>query len=318
MTIKEIAKLAGVSTATVSRIINNSGKVKEETRIKVQSIINQHNYHPNQVARTLFKKKSNIIGIIVPDLSNMFYSKIIEGIQQIIDSTDYSLMISFSAGADDKKYIDFSQKFQQENVDGIITSAFNGQYANKIKTPFVMYDSANIEDDIIRIASDNRSGGKLISGLLNRNVKKVLIQHIDLSLPTVGERFNSLITELNKRDITYNLVSVDGLSRKKASQKVLENIENFDAVISVNDEYAADIIKEAKFKGYRIPDNFQLVGYDNTNLAQYTNPTITTIDQQAFEIGKAAARRLLDRIDGNKNTENTIIPVKALKNESTL
>ncbi|MDK6803713.1 LacI family DNA-binding transcriptional regulator [Lactobacillus mulieris] len=318
MTIKEIAKLAGVSTATVSRIINNSGKVKEETRIKVQSIINQHNYHPNQVARTLFKKKSNIIGIIVPDLSNMFYSKIIEGIQQIIDSTDYSLMISFSAGADDKKYIDFIQKFQQENVDGIITSAFNEQYANKIKTPFVMYDSANIEDDIIRIASDNRSGGKLISGLLNRNVKKVLIQHIDLSLPTVGERFNSLITELNKRDITYNLVSVDGLSRKKASQKVLENIENFDAVISVNDEYAADIIKEAKFKGYRIPDNFQLVGYDNTNLAQYTNPTITTIDQQAFEIGKAAARRLLDRIDGNKNTENTIIPVKALKNESTL
>ncbi|KAA9267237.1 LacI family DNA-binding transcriptional regulator [Lactobacillus jensenii] len=317
MTIKEIAKLAGVSTATVSRIINNSGKVKEETRIKVQNIIDQNNYRPNQVARTLFKKKSNIIGIIVPDLSNMFYSKIIEGIQNIIDNTNYSLMISFSAGSDDKKYIDFIRKFQQENVDGIITSAFSGEYVTKIKTPIVMYDSANIEDNIIRIASDNKAGGKLISKFLNKNIKKVLIQHLDLSLPTVAERFNSLIAELNKRDITYNLVAVEGLSKKNASQKVLENIKHFDAVISVNDEYAADIIKESRLNGFKIPEDFQLVGYDNTNLAQYTDPTISTIDQQAFEIGKAAARRLIDRIDGNKNTENTIIPVKALKNEST-
>lgn len=317
MTIKEIAKLAGVSTATVSRITNNSGKVKEETRIKVQNIIDQNNYRPNQVARTLFKKKSNIIGIIVPDLSNMFYSKIIEGIQNIIDNTNYSLMISFSAGSDDKKYIDFIRKFQQENVDGIITSAFSGEYVTKIKTPIVMYDSAIIEDNIIRIASDNKAGGKLISKFLNKNIKKVLIQHLDLSLPTVAERFNSLIAELNKRDITYNLVAVEGLSKKHASQKVLENIKHFDAVISVNDEYAADIIKESRLNGFKIPEDFQLVGYDNTNLAQYTDPTISTIDQQAFEIGKAAARRLIDRIDGNKNTENTIIPVKALKNEST-
>ncbi|MCZ3621684.1 LacI family DNA-binding transcriptional regulator [Lactobacillus mulieris] len=318
MTIKEIAKLAGVSTATVSRIINDSGKVKEETRIKVQNIIDQHNYRPNQVARTLFKKKSNIIGIIVPDLSNMFYSQIIEGIQKIIDNTKYSLMISFSAGADNKKYIDFIQKFQQENVDGIITSAFSGEYVTKIKIPIVMYDSANIEDNIIRIASDNKAGGKLISRLLNKNIKKVLIQHLDLSLPTVAERFNSLIAELNKRDITYNLVAVDGLSKKQSSQKVLENIKHFDAVISVNDEYAADIIKESRLNGFKIPEDFQLVGYDNTNLAQYTDPTISTIDQQAFEIGKAAVKRLIDRIDGNKSTENTIIPVRALKNESTI
>lgn len=247
----------------------------------------------------------------------MFYSKIIEGIQNIIDNTNYSLMISFSAGSDDKKYIDFIRKFQQENVDGIITSAFSGEYVTKIKTPIVMYDSANIEDNIIRIASDNKAGGKLISKFLNKNIKKVLIQHLDLSLPTVAERFNSLIAELNKRDITYNLVAVEGLSKKHASQKVLENIKHFDAVISVNDEYAADIIKESRLNGFKIPEDFQLVGYDNTNLAQYTDPTISTIDQQAFEIGKAAARRLIDRIDGNKNTENTIIPVKALKNEST-
>ncbi|WP_310652700.1 substrate-binding domain-containing protein, partial [Lactobacillus jensenii] len=90
------------------------------------------------------------------------------------------------------------------------------------------------------------------------------------SLPTVAERFNSLIAELNKRAITYNLVAVEGLSKNHASQKVLENIKHFDAVISVNEEYAADIIKESRLNGFKIPEEFQLVGYDNTNLAQYT------------------------------------------------
>lgn len=316
-TIRDIAKLAGVSVATVSRIINNSDKVKKETRNKVEQVIKVTHYHPNQVARTLYQKKSKMIGIIVPDLNNGFYAQIIDGIQKVLQGEKYSALISFSASSNQKKYLEFIRNFVTNNVDGIITSAFTIPTNFKIKTPLIMYDSANIQDKTVRIASDNIKGGRESVKLLNGRAKKVLIQHWSLGLPTVRERVESIINELNKQGISYILDQVSETNSYEAAQQVLNKVDQFDAVIAINDYYAAEIIKEAKRRGLQIPQDFQLVGYDNNILCEYTSPTISTIDQQPQLIGKTAANRLLKLIQGNKSTKNSLINVIPIKREST-
>lgn len=315
-TIRDIAKLADVSTATVSRIINNSGKVKSETRAKVEQIIKDNDYHPNQVARSLYQKKSKMIGIIVPDLTNAFYAKIIDGIQDVLQEKEYSILISFSAGADVNKYNQFINEFQQNNIDGIISSAF--LTTEKPKLPLIMYDSANINDQIIRIASDNIKGGKECANLLQKNVKSVFIQHYSLELPTVRERLSAITQTLNERKINYQLFEIKDVDIEQAAKDALNELDGHDAVIAVNDMYAAAIVKEARQRKLRIPEDFQLVGYDNNDSSGYTDPTISTIDQQPYLIGKTAAKRLLDLLNGDKSTENSIIDIKTIKRESTL
>lgn len=314
-TIKDIAKLANVSTATVSRIINGSGKVKHETRLKVEKIIKETNYHPNQVARSLYQKKSKMIGVIVPDLSNTFYAKIIDGIQNILQPSGFSILISFSVGSNESKYLEFINEFQQNNIDGIISSAFTSK--ERFDLPFVMYDSANINDKYIRIVSDNITGGKGCVDLLHGTINKVIIQHLSLDLPTVQERVSAIIKQLNYRKITYKLVEVNEENIADSAKSIINQISKHDAVIAVNDIYAAQIIQEAHKKGITIPKDFQLVGYDNNSLSQYTFPTISTIDQQPFLIGQTAAKRLLGLINGNTSKNNSIIDVDVIQRCST-
>lgn len=316
-TIRDIAKLTGVSVATVSRIINKSDKVKKETRNKVEQVIKATHYHPNQVARTLYQKKSKMIGIIIPDLNNGFYAQIIDGIQKVLQKEKYSVLISFSASSNQKRYLEFIRNFVTNNVDGIITSAFTIPATLKIETPLVMYDSANIQDKTVRIAADNIKGGKESVKLLNGESKKVLIQHWSLRLPTVRERVESIINELNKEGISYILDKASETDPYEAAQQVLNKVNQFDAVIAINDYYAAEIIKEAKRRNLHIPQNFQVVGYDNNILCEYTSPTISTIDQQPRLIGQIAAKRLLRLIRGDKSTANSLINVIPIKREST-
>lgn len=125
---------------------------------------------------------------------------------------------------------------------------------------------------------------------------------------------------MNHKHIDYILETISENSRntKQAALKILNNFDNFDAIIAANDIYAAAIVLEAKKKHLMIPKDIQVVGYDANPLSQYTTPTISTIDQQPILIGKTAAKRLLEMINGNYSTDNKIIPIKIIKNSSTM
>ena len=317
-TIRDIAKLANVSVATVSRIINNSGKVSKDTREKVNQIINETNYHPNQVARTLYKKRSKMIGIIIPFIENVFYARIINGVQSVLQPAGYTCLVSFGVGSDNQKYQNAINGFLQNNIDGIISSAFD-LHENPYHIPLVIYDSANIDDNIVRIASNNIKGGTEIVNLISHNqLKKVLIQHLPLKLPTVNERVSSIIDELNKKQLNYALQEINESDTYNiGAKKALKNIQNYDAIITVNDIYAAHILKLAKKQKLNVPEDFQVVGYDNNELSEFTTPTLSTIDQQPELIGKTAAKRLLKMINGEKSTKNSLIDIKVVKREST-
>ena len=316
-TIRDIAKLANVSVATVSRIINNSGKVSASTKEKVNKIINETNYHPNQVARTLYQKRSKMIGIIIPFIENVFYARIINGVQSALQPAGYTCLVSFNVGSDSQKYQTAIDNFLQNNIDGIISSAFD-LHQNYYHIPFVMYDSANIDDNIVRIVSNNIKGGKESVHLIGSSNKKVLIQHFPLNLSTVNERISSIIKELNEKQIDYTLQEINEDDTYDIGAKnALKKISYYDAIITVNDIYAAHILKLAKKRKLKVPEDFQLVGYDNNELSEFTTPTLSTIDQQPELIGKTAAKRLLEMIQGEKSTENSLIDIKVVKREST-
>lgn len=318
MTIRDIAKLANVSVATVSRIINNSGKVSEETRNKVIKIIKENNYQPNQVARTLYQKRSKMIGIIVPTIDNVFYARIINGIQSVLQASGYTCLVYSGVGSSNTKYHKAINSFLQNNIDGIICSAFD-LHENPYKIPLIMYDSANINDEIVRIVSNNVKGGKESVNLISHVTKKVLVQHLPLKLATVRERVSSIIRELNSRKLTYTLQEIDEkVGYDIVAKQALKNIHNYHAIITVNDIYAAHILKIAKKQNLKIPEDFQLVGYDNNDLTEFTTPTLSTIDQQPELIGQKSAKRLLQLINGEKSTENSLIDIKVMNRESTI
>lgn len=318
MTIRDIAQLANVSVATVSRIINNSGKVSEETRNKVIKIIKENNYQPNQVARTLYQKRSKMIGIIVPTIDNVFYARIINGIQSVLQASGYTCLVYSGVGSSNTKYHKAINSFLQNNIDGIICSAFD-LHENPYKIPLIMYDSANINDEIVRIVSNNVKGGKESVNLISHVTKKVLVQHLPLKLATVRERVSSIIRELNSRKLTYTLQEIDEkVSYDIVAKQALKNIHNYHAIITVNDIYAAHILKIAKKQNLKIPEDFQLVGYDNNDLTEFTTPTLSTIDQQPELIGQKAAKRLLQLINGEKSTKNSLIDIKVMNRESTI
>lgn len=320
-TIREVARAAGVSVATVSRVINNQGPVKKETRDKVQQIINEMNYEPNQVARTLFSKTSTMVGIIIPDMQNSFYAQVIEGIQKVLQAKGYSALISFDVGGDPSKYEKCIKNFEQNNVAGIITSSFPLSSPDKVKVPLVMYDSDNADDKIVRIASDNLQGGKDCADLIGGHPKHLVVQYLSTGFPTIRERLSAMLEELNERQISYQLMSLGDsttLDAPSTAIDLLRKFPNTDAIIAINDVYAAEIIMALKKNGKRVPEDVQVVGYDNSNLGRYLDPDLSTVDQQPILIGQTAAKRLLGIINGDESTENSLIQVKKIQRHSTL
>lgn len=317
MTIKEIAKLAGVSVATVSRVINNNGPVKEETRQLVVKVVKQYNYDTGTSKRRQINSK--IVGIIVPTISNQFYTQVISGIEEALNRNGYSALFVSGANGDVRKYKKYLRMFMQEGVAGIISSAFNGQEI-AVDVPLVIFDSANIDDNIVRVVSDNKTGGKWCSDLLSNSAKNILVQHLPLRYPTVRERIDALIAELEYKRLNYTLQEFEGVNLPKYETMVLPKVdfEKYDAIIAPSDLYALALLRQALHRGFKVPEDFQLVGYDNNPFATFSTPSLSTIDQQPFEIGQETASRLLQLIQGKSETKNSVISVRAIKRESTL
>lgn len=322
-TIRDIAKLAGVSPATVSRVLNHDKLVAPATKEKVEAIITKESYLPNQVARSLFTKKSNIIGIIVPDLKNPFYTDLVTAAENVLNKAGYQVMISINAGYDNfVKYNQAIDNFLQNNIDGLITASFDTNINEQevaFKKPLVIYDGANIDDSLMRIVLNNYQGGQLIGEhLLKIGTQKVVIQHHSLRIPTLKQRFLGLTEFLDKHNIAYQSqnLSTDLITFKEAPQRLFEDYRNFDTVVAFNDMMAAKDWSQARKLGIHVPEELRIIGYDNTEISKING--ITTIDQKASQIGALAAQKLLALIEGQPTSQiNTIIDVDLIQRFST-
>lgn len=319
-TIKDVAKRANVSVATVSRVINNTGYVNVETRKIVEVAIDELGYVPNELARSLFKKRSNIIGLIVPHISTYFFAELIESIEDAVNKNGYKLMI-FNSKDDielEKKYLNF---LNQYNVDGLILVANTKSEKSylKLKIPILTIDHI-LDKSIPSITSDNFEGGKMAAEhLVNTNARKLLHFKGPSDLITVTERANGFYKIVEKHNIDCKSIDLDFKNPNMFQiEEFIKKHSDVDGVFCSSDIIAFYVIKALTKLGFKIPEEVQVVGFDNIELSGIILPTLTTIAQPIQEIGVEAIRKL-DKLIKKETLEeiHSLLPVKLISRETT-
>ncbi|MBP6409272.1 MAG: LacI family DNA-binding transcriptional regulator, partial [Fusobacteriaceae bacterium] len=261
-TIKDVAERAGVTVTTVSRILNNRGSISENTRKKVYAIMEELNYQPNELARALFRKKSNIIGLIIPNVSHPFFAELSNYIESYAYKNGYKVLLcnSYSDIAKEKDYIDMLKRSQ---VDGIIMGSHSletSEYVG-INLPIVTIDRI-LSDKIPYISSDNYRGGTLATKLLiDKGCKKIAHISGPLSLNTpANKRYEAFSDVTEKLDIETTLIEIklDTFdSYKSKIEKLFRDYPDIDGVFASSDIIGATTVIVANSLGKKIPQDLK-------------------------------------------------------------
>lgn len=305
-TIKDVANEAEVSVATVSRVINSNGYVNEETRKKVLQVIERLDYRPNAVARSLFKKQSKTIALIVPDIKNPFFPEVARAIEDVMSSKEYTLILCNSDENVDKEKKYF-EEMKQKYVDGVIivTSTLTPKYIEKNGIPIVALDRL-IDKKIPSVSVDNYNGAReAVQYLKSIGCKKIAHVRGPKNVSNADERHRGYLDEVEKEAWFDPTLIINGNFNVKETTKVtkelLQKHPDIDGIFAGNDYMAVGVVKAAEQLEKSIPDELSVIGFDGIELCQLTSPEITTMAQPIYEIGAVAAELLLDMIEGKNN-----------------
>ena len=320
-TMREVALSAGVSVATVSRVLNNTGYVHEDTRKRVESVIEQLEYSPNEVARSLFKKESRIIGLLLPDITNPFFPQLARGIEDEAQKQGYHLLFGNS---DEKleKELQYIQTFLQNNVVGLITVSISSGKINydDISIPTVFLDRGSEED--FYVYADGREGGKLAAlEMIKRGSRNITVIKGPANLHSAQERFQGAIEVLMNEQVDFQVISTDSfafLDAREWARELFDKYPETDGVIASNDITATAVLHEALQRGKKVPDEVQIIGYDDIPQSSLLFPALSTIRQPAYEMGKEAAALLISIIKKETIEKKHIkLPVTYINRETT-
>jgi LacI family transcriptional regulator len=322
-TIRDVAKLAGVSVATVSRVLNQNGYVNKETEKRVKQAIEQLNYKPNEVARTLFKKTSRTIGLIVPDISNPFFPELVRAVEDVMNIYDYTVILcnSDEKGEKEKEYIDI---LKQRYVDGIIltTNQLTIGEVSKIDVPVVVLDRP-LDHSLPSVIANNYEGARRATRHLY-DIGCRRIAHIQGPLHVVNavERFNGYRDEMKDLGLwDEQLVFLGDYNLKLAKEVTLHALQtlSIDGIFAGNDVMAVGALKAAQQLDLDVPNDVAIIGYDNIPLSEMTTPELSTVSQPIYQMGAMAARLLVKKIEGQSIEQSQHkLPVQLIQRKSTM
>lgn len=322
-TIRDVARLAGVSTATVSRVINSADSVRQETRDKVLIAMEKCNYKYNALARGFVTKKSNTIGLIVPTISNSVFAESTLGVQDYADQKNIKVILGNS-------YYNYSQEenlvkvLRESQVDGLIITTTNlkGAILKSLADenfPFVLLFSTIKSGPFSAVGIDNYRGGYLATEhLISLGHKRICMVAGNFSMTDRSfHRWHGYKGCLRDNKIPYDknlLVQTDySLSGGRDSIQMLLNLPSPPtAVFCSNDYIALGAMKGAREMGLTLPEDLSIVGFDDMQTASYMVPALTTIRQPAYEMGRRATELLLQL------TQKTSKPVQDMMNTSLI
>lgn len=321
-TIKDVAQVAGVTVTTVSRVLNDRGYISDTTRKKVYQAMDQLNYQPNEIARSLLRRKSNLIGLIVPNVSHPFFAELTNYIEYYAYEAGYKVLIcnSYQDSSKEKDYIDMLKRNQ---VDGIIMGSHTldtSEYING-NLPIIAVDR-NLSDTIPFITSDNYQGGYLAANLLiEKGCKKLahISGPLELNTPA-NKRYKAFINVVNERKVDYVIehAKLDIFeSYIKLSKKLFEQHPDIDGIFASSDMIAASIIHVANLIGKKIPCDLKLVGFDDISLASLLVPQLTTIRQDIRGIGETVVRLLINQMEKKQVNIENVLPVQLIERKTT-
>lgn len=318
ITIYDVAREANVSMATVSRVVNGNPNVKPATRKKVVEVIDRLGYRPNAVARGLASKKTTTVGVIIPDISSIFYAELARGIEDIATMYKYNIILS-NSDQNKEKELHLLNTMLSKQVDGIVfmggnITADHVEEFEKSPVPIVLagsieetgkVPSVNIDyeqaayDSVKEFIEKGHKHVAFVVGPLHepKNSEKKL-RGYKRALEDAGIAFDEeLVAE---GDYTYD-------SGIEAFEKLLEAKNKPTAILVGADEMALGVVHGAEDKGYSIPEDFEVISSDNTRLSLMVRPQLTTIVQPLYDIGAVAMRLLTKLMNKETVDEQTVI-----------
>ncbi|HET7657658.1 MAG TPA: LacI family DNA-binding transcriptional regulator [Bacillales bacterium] len=318
-TIKDVAKKANVSTATVSRILNDLPGYTEETKEKVLRTIDELGYHPNAVARGLIKKKTQTIGVLFPDVSSSFSSEILNGIEDACNKAGHSVIVCNTAsnGVRTQKYL---QVLNEKRVDGMIFTSeiMKDEYyeiIQKFNKPVVLLSSVSYKFQIPYVKVDDHQA--VYNGteyLIEKGHRRIGMISGPKEDPIAGmPRIKGFLSALNAYGIEGSDKQVEcaeGFGFKDgvaALPKLLKANPDLTAVVVASDEMAFGVLSAAFKMGIKIPEQLSVIGYDNLPIAEMCIPPLTTIAQPLYEMGSKSAEMLMEMIRTGQTVDSVII-----------
>ncbi|WP_217587045.1 catabolite control protein A [Lentibacillus saliphilus] len=328
ITIYDVAREANVSMATVSRVVNGNPNVKPTTRKKVLATIERLGYRPNAVARGLASKKTTTVGAIIPDISSIFFAELARGIEDIATMYKYNVILS-NSDQNKNKEIHLINTMLEKQVDGILFMGGNitEEHVNQFSSanvPIVLaathdesetLPSVNIDyeaaafEAVTSLIENGHKQPAMIAGNDDTVINRLKKEGYKRALQTAGIEFHEDL--LVKGDYSYD-------SGMACVGQLFELSNKPSAVFVASDEMALGVIHGAQDRGYHVPNDIEIIGFNNTRLSMMVRPTLTTVVQPMYDIG-AVAMRLLTKYMNKEDVTNkkVILPHRIVERDST-
>lgn len=321
-TIKDIAGRCGVSITTVSRVINNKMEgVSSETREKIMDAIEQLNYKPNSIARSMVTKKTNTVALVIPDICNPFFPELARGVEDCCTQEGYNLFLCNTDGSAEKE-LSYIRFLRERLVDGIIFTTQNAEEFSNVfyelrseNFPFVFIERY-IDDmeDLLGVYVDNTQGVyRAVKHLFDNGHRNIAFITGPFSTTNAVMRFKGFQQahlELDI-DINYNLVK-EGDYKVQSGYNQMKNLleefsGKFTAVMASNDLMAIGACNAVKEAGLKVPEDISVIGFDNISFTDICDPRITSVGIPIYNMGFTASKLLIDILRGNEPQSKKLI-----------
>ena len=333
-TLKQIAKELGVSVSTVSKALNDSPEISEQTKVKIKEYAKLKNYKPNVIGLNLKNRKTKTIGVIIPNILNSFFAKVFSGIEKVADKKGYNVITCISNESLEKE-IHTLEMLSNGTIDGFILSL--SEEAQKLQdyshfsaiisdgTPIVMFDriADEVECDKV-IVDDYDSALNSTQHLINLGCKNIaLVSSVD-NLSVGKLRADGYLKALKDNNIPVNekiIVRTDSEEDMKSKiDRIFDN--KIDGIFALDENDSVAALRVSLKKGYRVPEDISIIGFADGILAsRRLSPSLTTVSQHGVEIGEVAAKKLIERLEESEEDtsdyETIVIKTKLKEREST-
>ena len=330
ITIKDIAKALNISPSTVSRALQDHDDISKKTREKVQAYAKAHHYKPNAIALSLKMQRTNIIGVIVPNMVHNFFASVLAGIDDAARKKGYNVILCQTSEQYERE-VDCLDTLLASHISGLLISLSKSttnfdhlKEALQEDLPIVMFDRVSPEIKTDQVVTDDYSGAyAAVCHLIETGCKRIAFYGSPEHLTITQERKRGYLDALKNHGIEPdNDIMFECDSREAAIEltpKVMQLKNCPDAFFTVNDYTASGVIHSIKRAGLKIPEDVSVCGFGDGVVARTSDPELTTVEQNGYEIGLTACMRLIDKIE-KKDTDSitrTVIKTRLIKRNST-
>jgi LacI family transcriptional regulator len=314
VTIYDIAKKAGVSAMTVSRVINNTGRISEETRSKVKRVMDELNYVPNTMARSLVLQETKMLSLLITDITNPFYTTLARGAEDTAKKLGYKLLFG-NSDEDLQKEKDYVDMVLSTRVDGVLFAPAGDGSLEHLRLlqrhhiPFVILDREvpGIEADAV--FGDSKEGArKLVEHLIGLGHRRIALVNGSLQVSTARQRYTGYLEALKLNDLPVDErlileVGYKTFDNDAALDELLSLPDRPTAIFAANNFIAIGLIRSLRERGIGVPDDMSLVCFDDLGLASALDPFLTVAAQPAYSFGAMGVQLLVERIRGEAPNE---------------